>query len=625
MSRTYCSIAFLIIVCIFSFEQTAAHSATWQSVAPLNTGRSQFAGGVIDGKIFVFGGNSRTEPSPLNSTEMFDASVGSWVYKADNNNTTGVEEVTGAVVNGKFYVFGDASGEDPYFDGVYDPTVDAWAPIAPMLTPRSNAPAVAYNGKIYVFAGNGAGGVHYTLVEAYDPGSDTWQTVTNIPQVVASPAVALVGDNVYVIGGGSPSEGKMVNTVYMYNFTTDTWKTSGFAPLPNPRAFECNGAAPVVDGKIYLIGGLAGTKSSLSASKKVDIYDTVSNTWQSGTPLPTPIFSQFSTILNNLIYVVGGNTSETSSGGNNNASITAAVWVYDLLAPPGQPTSVKATATGVGQVTVAFKAPTSSGSSPIAGYAVTSSPAGGVDSNAGSPSLPHIVTGLANGSSYTFTVTVTNQDGMQATSKASSKVKTWSAPGTPKITSLKAGNEEVTVTFSASKTDPGDPVSYTVTAAATGQSTQTASGSKSPLTVTNLTNNVTYTFTVTATNQVGSSVSPSKSLTLSAPTPPKSNCVQISGGNSYITVKNNSSSMIEVYFGETGQVPFGAAIGAGDCNIVGIEVPSSYTLVFTAEITQCNSPASTCYDELFGPTVTVPLTLTEGQSESITVTNSMFQ
>src|SRR5208283_1671209 len=153
----------------------------------------------------------------------------------------------------------------------------------------------------------------------------------------------------------------------------------------------------------------------------------------------------------------------------------------------------------------------------ITGYTVTSNPAGGADSTPGSSSLSHIVTGLANGSPYTFTVTATNQDGMQATSKASSKIKTWSAPSQPKITSLKAGNEEVTVSFSTSKTDTGDPVSYTVTATATGQPSQTASGPKSPVEVNNLANNVTYTFTVMAANQVGSNTSPSKSIAPSAP------------------------------------------------------------------------------------------------------------
>ncbi len=103
MRRTYCLIACFVIVSTLAFSQMPAHSAIWQSVAPLNTGRDQFAGGVVDGKIYVFGGNSRTTGA-INSTEMFDPAVGRWVYVADG--PYGVEEVSGAGLNGKFYVFG---------------------------------------------------------------------------------------------------------------------------------------------------------------------------------------------------------------------------------------------------------------------------------------------------------------------------------------------------------------------------------------------------------------------------------------------------------------------------------------------------------------------------------------
>lgn len=180
---------------------------------------------------------------------------------------------------------------------------------------------------------------------------------------------------------------------------------------------------------------------------------------------------------------------------------------------PVAPTKVTAAATGVGQATVDFTVPVQSGVS----YTVTSSPAGGNDTNIASTSLSHVVNNLKNGIRYAFTVTATDSIGMSATSKASNKITTWAAPSLPGITILKAGNLQVTVSFSASKTDPGDPVNYTVTATANGQNTQTESGSKSPLTVTNLTNNVTYAFTVKATNQVGSNVSSSKSIAPKAP------------------------------------------------------------------------------------------------------------
>jgi YVTN family beta-propeller protein len=87
-------------------------------------------------------------------------------------------------------------------------------------------------------------------------------------------------------------------------------------------------------------------------------------------------------------------------------------------AVPGVATSVSATA-GNAQTTVTFVDAPSNGSA-ITGYVVTSSPAGGTDSNSGSTSTSHIVTGLTNGTSYTFTVVASNAQGAGSASSASS-------------------------------------------------------------------------------------------------------------------------------------------------------------------------------------------------------------
>lgn len=185
--------------------------------------------------------------------------------------------------------------------------------------------AVVYNNRIFVF-----GGYHEhadsDVVEVYDPGTDTWQPqpVTYMPEALHRPAVTVVADKAYVIGGYSMSEEQAVSDVSAYDFTTGTWTTTtdGLAPLPHPREISCSSAAPVVDGKIYLIGGGDRAKGYI---KEVDIYDPVSNTWQAGTPLPTGTNSHLSVIVDDMIYVVGGNI------GYDPDIRTASVWKYSLL------------------------------------------------------------------------------------------------------------------------------------------------------------------------------------------------------------------------------------------------------------------------------------------------------
>jgi uncharacterized protein (TIGR02145 family) len=88
---------------------------------------------------------------------------------------------------------------------------------------------------------------------------------------------------------------------------------------------------------------------------------------------------------------------------------------------PGAPTSVTATA-GAGQATIAFTAPVSNGGAAITSYTATATPGGftGTVSQAGSGTIT--VTGLTNGTAYTFTVKATNAVGISIASAVSNSV-----------------------------------------------------------------------------------------------------------------------------------------------------------------------------------------------------------
>ncbi len=142
----------------------------------------------------------------------------------------------------------------------------------------------------------------------------------------------------------------------------------------------------------------------------------------------------------------------------------------------------------------------SNGGSAITTYTVSSN-VGGFTATGGSS--PITITGLSNGTAYTFTVTASNAYGTSTASSASNSITPTNVPGAPTIGTATAGNGEATVTFTAPLNDGGSTItSYTVSSNTGGFS---ATGGASPITVTGLTNGTTYTFTVTATNVHGTS------------------------------------------------------------------------------------------------------------------------
>jgi hypothetical protein len=142
---------------------------------------------------------------------------------------------------------------------------------------------------------------------------------------------------------------------------------------------------------------------------------------------------------------------------------------------PGAPTGAVGTA-GAAQVSVAFTAPVFNGGSAITGYTVTASPGGATVSGATSPL---VVTGLTNGTPYTFTVTATNLAGTGAASTASTAVTpkapqiiTFGNPGTQilgaPLTLTATASSGLTVTFTSStpgvcSVTPGGVVTSTLT------------------------------------------------------------------------------------------------------------------------------------------------------------------
>ena len=206
---------------------------------------------------------------------------------------------------------------------------------------------------------------------------------------------------------------------------------------------------------------------------------------------------------------------------------------------PDAPTGVRASY-GDRRATVAWD-PASSNGSTVVRYRVTTaedpSATCTVDIASAATARSCAVTGLTNGSSYTFTVTAENAVGEGDASAASLAIVPAAAPSAPTEVVATRGDRQASVTWTAAS-DNGAPIqSYRVTVV--GDSALTcvsvpAAGLDDGCVITGLTNGVARRFMVTATNSAGTSAASAASAPVvpAAVPDPVPNAVAVRGDQS---------------------------------------------------------------------------------------------
>jgi hypothetical protein len=187
-----------------------------------------------------------------------------------------------------------------------------------------------YGNYLYAVGGTVDGTTADSTVERLDPLGGPPIYVKAMPQGRRSAVVATAtgGDgkpHIYVIGGYTQIS-NILNSVIEYDSTgyPGTWNTR--APIPGPARALAAGA--VVNNKIYVMGGVVDMSNT--TTRRVDIYDPVTNTWSLGDSLPEPLRQAGAAAYGEIIYIFGGINANTSQ-------ISDSVWAYHPLAPNPPP------------------------------------------------------------------------------------------------------------------------------------------------------------------------------------------------------------------------------------------------------------------------------------------------
>lgn len=182
----------------------------------------------------------------------------------------------------------------------YDPEADGWTPLADKPTAVADVAAALIGGEIYVPGGRTPSGSPTAVVEAYNPENDAWESKAPLPVAVSAYALAALEGKLYLFGGWDGSA--YLDTVYEYDPAQDVWTAK--APMPTARGFA---GAAVADGKIYVIGGYDGQEDLATNEEYVPSQDDGhGNPWAVKSPMPVGRAGCGVAVAANIIHVIGG-------------------------------------------------------------------------------------------------------------------------------------------------------------------------------------------------------------------------------------------------------------------------------------------------------------------------------
>jgi N-acetylneuraminic acid mutarotase len=236
---------------------------SWQFGPDLPQPNNHGMAAAVDGKIYLIGGqltDDQEGASAVNLVYELDPARGTWVEKA--RMPTARSGGVAVALNGKIYVAGGRVPRGSDF-AAYDPAADRWEVLPNLPSPRNHITGAAINGRIHIVGGrlgNGLSPLKSDANEVFDPLTRAWTTAAPMLRGRSGMNGVMARGCFHVWGGEAPT-GMTPDHDY-YDPRTDQWTSLPNMPIPTHGVV----GAAFVDGLIWVTGGgiaVGGSSGSL--------------------------------------------------------------------------------------------------------------------------------------------------------------------------------------------------------------------------------------------------------------------------------------------------------------------------------------------------------------------------
>jgi N-acetylneuraminic acid mutarotase len=266
----------------------------WDTLAPIPESFTFPVVVAVNGKIHIMGGGG--SGGATDHHLVYDPATDTWDTLAPVPYLA--QQPAGAAAGKFIHYFGGGypnSGTPLADHYIYNDSTNTWTKAANLVPKRAIHYGVALNNIIYTLAGQGVA----NLCQTYDDTADVWITKNNLPDNgFWYGAHVVTNGHIYrFCGGGYTAPNKLANR---YDPLNDNWVS---LPMFPDATHGISGAA--IGNKIYLAGGY----HDFLERDEVWIYDTETQQYTAGVPLPIGRNYHNMVSIDSCIYVLGGNNA----------------------------------------------------------------------------------------------------------------------------------------------------------------------------------------------------------------------------------------------------------------------------------------------------------------------------